>query len=362
MRVLGEFGVAAHTLAAGFHPPATLLTMFLVEISAPGGPEQLVLRRRDDLAPGPGEVLLDVEAAGVNNADLLQRAGAYPPPPGAPAWPGLEVSGRVAAVGAGVTTPVGAGVVALLDGGGYADQAVVAEAQVLPAPAGVDLADAAALPEAACTVWSTLAAARLERGEWLLVHGGSGGVGSFAVQYGRAVGARVITTAGGRERADRCLALGADVVVDHRAEDFVDAVHAATGGRGVDVVLDVVGAAYLDRNVRSLATGGRLAVIGMQKGRRAELDLGTLLTRRVTVLGTTLRSRPAAEKAAIVAGVRREVWPLVESGAIRPVVHERVPLAEARRAHEMLAAGGVFGKVLLVPGATCPAGGTMMGR
>ncbi|GGC02871.1 NAD(P)H-quinone oxidoreductase [Cellulomonas carbonis] len=347
--------------------------MFLVEISAPGGPEQLVLREAPDLRPGPGEVLLRVAAAGVNNADLLQRQGLYPPPDGAPAWPGLEVSGRVVALGAGVDDDVaragaggGAGpstdddgarwrprvgdeVVALLDGGGYADQVVVRAEQVLPVPAGVDLVDAAALPEAACTVWSTLTAARLSPGEWLLVHGGSGGVGSFAVQYGAAVGASVVTTAGGPARTERCRTLGADVVVDHRSEDFVEAVRAATDGRGADVVLDVVGAAYLDRNLRSLATGGRLAVIGMQRGRRGELDLGLLLTRRATVLGTTLRSRPPAEKAAIVAGVARDVWPLVASGAIRPVVHERVPLADAARAHEALASGDVFGKVLLVP-------------
>ncbi|MDT0166737.1 NAD(P)H-quinone oxidoreductase [Actinotalea sp. AC32] len=355
--------------------------MFLVEISAPGGPEQLALREAPDLRPGPGEVLLQVAAAGVNNADVLQRQGLYPPPAGAPAWPGLEVSGRVVALGPGVDDDAVAGtgagtgarngavsgataatdddapwrprvgdeVVALLDGGGYADQVVVRAEQVLPVPDGLDLVGAAALPEAACTVWSTLTAARLSPGEWLLVHGGSGGVGSFAVQYGAAVGASVVTTAGGPERAERCRTLGADVVVDHRTEDFVEAVRAATDGRGVDVVLDVVGAAYLDRNLRSLATGGRLAVIGMQRGRRGELDLGLLLARRATVLGTTLRSRPPAEKAAIVAGVARDVWPLVASGAIRPVVHERVPLADAARAHEALASGDVFGKVLLVP-------------
>jgi putative PIG3 family NAD(P)H quinone oxidoreductase len=340
--------------------------MRVVDAPSPGGPEALVLREVPDPVPGPGEVLVEVAAAGVNNADLLQRAGHYPPPPGAPSWPGLEVSGRVRAVGPGPAGShpwrEGEEVVALLDGGGYAERVVVAATQVLPAPAGVDLVDAAGMPEAACTVWSTLAAAGVTPegtggtvgggagGErWLLVHGGSGGVGSLAVQLGAALGMRVVATAGGPERAARCADLGAEVVVDHRAQDFVDVTLAATGGRGVDVVLDVVGAAYLGRNLEVLATGGRLAVIGMQKGRRAELDLGTLLTKRAAVLGTTLRSRPAAEKARIVQEVREHVWPLVEAGRVRPVVHARLPLERAAQAHTLLASGEVFGKVLLIP-------------
>lgn len=324
--------------------------MRVVMIDRHGGPEVLRLDEVPDPEPGPGEVLLQVAAAGVNNADLLQRAGHYPPPPDAPAWPGLEVSGRVVAVGEGVDgVATGAEVCALLGGGGYAELVVVPADQLLPVPDGVDLVDAAALPEAACTVWSTLTAARLTPGEWLLVHGGSGGVGSLAVQIGVAAGARVVTTAGGPERSARCRELGATAVVDHRSEDFVAVVREVTGGRGVDVVLDVVGAAYLERNLAALATGGRLAVIGMQKGRRAELDLGTLLAKRATVLGTTLRSRPAHEKAAIVRSVREHVWPWVDDGAVRPVVHDRLPLADARRAHEAMAAGEVFGKLLLVP-------------
>lgn len=315
----------------------------------PGGPEVLVPAEVDVQQPRSGEVLIDVAAAGVNNADLLQRAGLYPPPPGAPSWPGLEVSGVVAAAGPDSGWAPGDRVAALLDGGGYAQQVIAPGAQVLPVPDGVDLVDAAALPEAACTVWSTLTAAGLAPGQWLLVHGGSGGVGSLAVQVGAALGAHVIATAGGPARTARCRSLGARVVVDHRAEDFVAAVADATGGRGVDVVLDVVGAAYLERNLAALAVGGRLAVIGLQKGRRAELDLGTLLSRRLTVLGTTLRSRPAAEKAGIVAAVRSEVWPLVTDGRVRPVVHQRLPLTDAARAHRMLAAGEVFGKLLLVP-------------
>lgn len=323
--------------------------MLVMNSLEPGGPEVLVPSDVDVPRPRSGEVLIDVAAAGVNNADLLQRAGLYPPPAGAPSWPGLEVSGVVAAAGPDSGWAPGDRVAALLDGGGYAQQAIAPAAQVLPVPDGMDLVDAAALPEGACTVWSTLAAAGLAPGQWLLVHGGSGGVGSLAVQVGAALGAHVIATAGGPERAARCRGLGARVVVDHRAEDFVAAVADATDGRGVDVVLDVVGAAYLERNLAALAVGGRLAVIGLQKGRRAELDLGALLSRRLTVLGTTLRSRPAAEKAGIVAAVRSEVWPLVADGRVRPVVHARLPLTEAARAHRMLAAGEVFGKLLLVP-------------
>lgn len=309
----------------------------------------MTVRTRPDPVRRPGEVLVDVAAAGVNNADVLQRAGRYPPPAGAPDWLGLEVSGTVVEADAGSAHAAGDRVVALLAGGGYADRVVVPEGQVLPVPDGVGLVEAAALPEAACTVWSTFDAARLRAGDWVLVHGGSGGIGTTAVQVARALGARVVATAGGPERAERCRALGAEVAVDHRSEDFVARVREVTDGHGADVVLDVVGAAYLGRNLQALATGGRLAVIGLQKGRRAELDLGLLLARRATVLGTTLRARPAAEKAAIVAAVGRHVWPMVAEGRVRPVVHAVLPLAEAARAHRMLTAGEVFGKVLLTP-------------
>lgn len=325
--------------------------MRAVTISGPGGPENLTVSELPDQTPRADELVLDVVSAGVNRADLLQRAGSYPPPPGAPDWPGLEVAGTVARVGDGVNGwSVGDRAVALLDGGGYAEQVRVRASQVLPVPAGVDLVDAAALPEAACTVWSNVVdVGRLAAGEWLLVHGGSGGVGTIAVQVGAALGARVAVTAGGRERADRCLALGASLAVDHREEDFVDAVRTASDGRGADVILDVVGAAYLDRNVRTLATNGRLVVIGMQQGARAELDLGRLLARRASVAGTTLRARPAEEKAHIVREVLTHVWPMVEDGRVRPVVHARLRLDEAARAHELLDSGEVFGKVLLVP-------------
>ncbi|WP_265521670.1 NAD(P)H-quinone oxidoreductase [Oerskovia flava] len=325
--------------------------MRAVTISAPGGPEKLAVSTLDDQTPLPGEVVIDVVSAGVNRADLLQRAGHYPPPPGAPEWPGLEVAGTVRAVATGLTGwDVGDRVVALLDGGGYAEQVRVAATQVLPAPDGVDLVDAAALPEAVCTAWSNLVdVGRLAAGEWLLVHGGSGGVGTVATQLGAALGAHVAVTAGGPERVARCRALGAELAVDHRDEDFVAAVREASGGQGADVVLDVVGAAYLQDNVRVLATDGRLVVIGLQKGRTGELDLGALLAKRASVTGTTLRSRPAAWKARLVRDVLAHAWPLVEDGRVRPVVHARLPLDEAAEAHRLLDSGEVFGKVLLVP-------------
>ncbi len=323
--------------------------MRIIDITEPGGPDGLAERRAPDPTAERDEVVIAVAAAGVNNADLLQRRGHYAPPPGAPPWPGLEVSGTVVQAGPTASWRNGDSVVALLEGGGYAERVAVRSGQVLPLPDDVALTDGAALPEAACTVWSTLAAAGIRPGEWLLVHGGSGGVGSLAVQIGSALGCRVIATAGGPARAARCKDLGADVVVDHRSADFVATAREATDGRGVDVVLDVIGAAYLDRNLDALATGGRLAVIGLRKGRRGELDLGALLTKRATVLGTTLRSRPPAEKAAIVAAVREHVWPMVADGRVRPVIHDRLPLADAARAHELLESGEVFGKLLLIP-------------
>ena len=323
--------------------------MLIIEITEPGGPDGLASRHVPDPVAERGEVVIAVTSAGVNNADLLQRRGHYASPPGAPPWPGLEVSGTVLEAGPGVPWARGDRVAALLDGGGYAERVAVRSGQVLPAPDGVDLADAAALPEAACTVWSTLMAAGLRPGEWLLVHGGSGGVGSLAIQIAAAIGCHVLATAAGTVRAARCAGLGADAVADHLTEDFVARAREATDGRGVDVVLDVVGAAYLARNLDALATGGRLAVIGLQKGRRAELDLGVLLAKRATVLGTTLRSRPPAEKAAIVAAVREHVWPMIADGRVRPVIHDRLPLADAALAHRMLESGEVFGKLLLVP-------------
>ncbi len=328
--------------------------MRVIAIDHPGGPEVLVEATLPDPEPGPGEVVIEVAAAGVNRADLLQRQGAYPPPPGAPDTPGLECSGVIVSLGPAVTGwQVGDRVAALLDGGGYAERAVAPASQLLPVPDDLDLIDAAALPEAVCTAWSNLVmVGRLARGEVVLIHGGSGGVGTVAIQLAVALGAHVAATAGGPERVARCRALGAEIGIDHRADDLVSSIAAATSGRGADLILDVLGAGSLAANLKSLATGGRLVIIGLQQGRRAEVDLGLLLARRATVHGTTLRSRPLAEKAAIVAEVREHVWPLVGAGdaaPIHPIVHARLPLAEAGRAHELLASGAVFGKLLLIP-------------
>jgi putative PIG3 family NAD(P)H quinone oxidoreductase len=327
--------------------------MQVVEVKTPGGPEQLQVVARPDPVPGPGEVLVRVAAAGVNRADLLQREGKYPPPPGAPDWPGLEISGVVAGHGPGVdavTWPIGARVATLLPGGGYATAATVPAGLLLPVPDGTDLVDAAGLPEALLTAWTNVVdAGRLVPGEVLLVQGGSGGVGSVAVQLGAALGAHVIATAGGADRAERCRELGARTVVDHRAADVVAAVRDATGGHGADVVLDVLGAGGLATNLAALATGGRLVVIGTQRGSRGEIDLGLLMARRASVIGTTLRARPLAEKERIVADVRARAWPMLTDGRLRPVVHTRLPLDRAGDAHRLLDSGEVFGKVLLVP-------------
>lgn len=298
-----------------------------------------------DPVAGPGEVLVEVAAAGVNRADLLQLAGHYPTPPGAPAWPGLEVSGTVL-TGADGLRP-GDEVCALLPGGGWAERVAVDARHVLPVPRGVALHDAAALPEAVATVWSNLVTtARLRPGEWLLVHGGASGIGTMAVQVGRALGARVAVTAGTVAGRAAARELGAEVAIDYRTEDFSRVVREASGGHGADVVLDVVGARYLAANLDALATGGRLVVIGLQGGRRAELDLAALMARRATVAGTTLRGRGAEDKAGILAEVRERVWPLVAAGTVRPVVDRHVDWA---RAEEALAAldGAHVGKVVL---------------
>ena len=323
--------------------------MRAVVIDEPGGPEALGLREVPDLTPGPDEVVLATTAAGVNRADLMQRQGFYPPPPGASPYPGLECSGRVTAVGSAVTDwQPGDEVCALLAGGGYAEQVAAPAGQLLPLPAGVGLLDAAALPEAACTVYSCIVMyAGLARGETLLVHGGASGIGTMAIQLGRALGARVACTAGSARKLARCRELGADLAVNYRDEDFVSAVHAFTDGRGADVILDIIGAAYLPRNVTALATGGRLVVIGLQGGGTGELDLAQLLLKRATVHASTLRSRPLDEKAAIVSRVQAEVWPLVSSGQIRPVIETTLPLSEAVQAHRLMEASGHVGKILL---------------
>ena len=324
--------------------------MQAITLPSYGDPEVLTLAELDDPVAGPGEVLLDVAATAVNRADLMQRRGLYPPPPGAPAHPGLECSGTVAALGDGVAGwQVGDRVCALLSGGGYATRVAVPAGQLLPVPAGLSLVEAAALPEVACTVWSNVfQLAALQPGEVLLVHGGASGIGTMAVQLGAHAGARVFTTVGSPAKAERVLALGAERAVLYRDEDFVAVVREATGGAGADVVLDNMGAAYLPRNVEVLAVGGRLVVIGLQGGVKGELDLGALLGKRASVAATSLRARPAAEKAAIVAAVREHVWPAVAAGEVRPVVDRVLPLDDAAQAHRVLESSAHIGKIVLV--------------
>jgi putative PIG3 family NAD(P)H quinone oxidoreductase len=323
--------------------------MFAVTITEPGGPEVLAWTEVPDPTAGPDDVLIDIAASAVNRADLMQRAGRYPPPPGAPPYPGLECAGTVAQVGENVTSLApGDQVAALLAGGGYAERVAVDASLTLPVPRGVGLADAAALPEVACTVWSNVVdLAGLRAGETLLVHGGGSGIGTFAIQLAAALGARVVATARVGKHA-ALTALGAYRVVDYRNEDFVAVTREVTGGRGADVILDILGAAYLARNVEALAKDGRLAIIGLMGGRRAELDLGALLATRGRISATTLRARPLPDKARIVAGVREQVWPLVESGAVTPVIDRRLPMAQAAEAHRVVEASDHLGKVLLL--------------
>ncbi|MEU3984790.1 NAD(P)H-quinone oxidoreductase [Streptomyces sp. NPDC026672] len=324
--------------------------MHAITIPEPGGPEALVWDEVPDPVPGEGEVLVDVVASAVNRADLLQRQGFYNPPPGASPYPGLECSGRVAAVGPGVSGwAVGDEVCALLAGGGYAEKVVVPAGQLLPVPEGIDLKQAAALPEVVCTVWSNVfMISHLRPGETLLVHGGSSGIGTMAIQLAKAVGAKVAVTAGTKEKLDRCAELGADVLVNYREQDFVEEVGRATDGAGADVILDNMGAKYLDRNVQTLAVNGRLAIIGLQGGLKGELNLGVLLNKRAAVTATSLRARPLTEKAAIVAAVREHVWPLLAAGHVRPVVDRELPMSQAAEAHRVLESSDHVGKVLLI--------------
>ncbi len=335
----------------GSDPPfvTTVVVMYAITIREPGGPETLEWKEITDPEPGPGEVLVDVASSSVNRADLVQRVGSYPPPKGASEILGLECAGVIAGLGEGVTGwTVGDRVCALLAGGGYAQRVTVPAGQLLPAPHGVDLVDAGSLPEVACTVWSNVVMkAGLRRDQVLLVHGGSGGIGTCAIQIGKALGARVAATAGSEENLQLCRDLGADVAVSYRDGDFVAAVKELGGA---DVVLDNMGASYLDQNLDALAPDGHLAIIGMQGGRKGELDMGRMLVKRLTVSVLGLRGRPVegpTGKAAIVTDVRERLWPLVEDGSVRPVIAERVPMPEASRAHELLEAGGVRGKVLL---------------
>lgn len=323
--------------------------MYAITLPSFGGPEVLTWAQVPDPVPGPGEVLLEIVSTAVNRADIMQRQGFYPPPPGAPPYPGLECAGRISALGAGVTGwSVGDEVAALLGGGGYAEMVAVPAAHLLPRPAVMSLVEAGGLTEVTCTVWSNVfMIAGLRPGETLLVHGGASGIGTTAIQLAAALGARVAVTAGSAAKLESCRALGAEILINYRDEDFVEVLKAATGGRGADVILDNMGAAYLARNIEALALNGRLVIIGMQGGVKAELNIRDLLTKRGTVAATSLRARSADEKANIVAAVRENVLPLLEAGTLRIVVDRILPVQQAGEAHRIVEASEHVGKVLL---------------
>jgi putative PIG3 family NAD(P)H quinone oxidoreductase len=334
--------------------------MRAIEISTPGPPDVLRLVERPAPTPGPGDVLIEVAAAGVNRPDLMQREGRYPPPKGASDIPGLEIAGRIIALGpasesgpphsaAGRRWAVGDEVCALVSGGGYAEQCVAPGVQCLPVPDGLSLTEAAALPETYFTVWTNVfERGRLARGEWLLVHGGTSGIGTTAIQLAVARGAEVIATAGSPEKCRACEQLGVRLAVNHRTEDFAAAALETTEGRGVDVVLDIVGAPYTARNLECLARDGRLVQIGVMGGADAQISLRTILLKRLTITGSTLRARSPGEKGAIAAALEREVWPLLAARRVAPVIHGSFPLADAAAAHRALEGGAVIGKVVLV--------------
>jgi NADPH2:quinone reductase len=325
-------------------------TMEAVEIAAPGGPEALRPVRRPRPRPGPGEVLIAVAAAGVNRPDVLQRQGKYAPPPGASDLPGLEVAGRVAATGEGAADwREGDLVCALLAGGGYAEYCVAPVPQCLPIPRGLTLVEAAALPETVFTVWANVfERGALRAGHTLLVHGGASGIGTTAIQMAKARGARVLATAGTPEKCEACERLGAERAINYREEDFAAVVKDVTAGRGVDVILDMVGGDYLPRNLACLALEGRLVQIAFLRGSRVEIDLATIMLRRLTLTGSTLRARPVEEKGRIARAVRDEVWPLIEAGRVRPVIHATFPLAQAGDAHRLMESDAHIGKIVLV--------------
>lgn len=326
--------------------------MRAIEITGAGGPEVLRPTQRPQPQPSAGELLIRVAASGVNRPDVLQRKGLYPPPPGASDLPGLEVAGTVAAgapedlESAGVA--LGDRVCALVAGGGYAQWCVAPVGQVLPVPHGLGDVEAASLPETFFTVWQNVfEIAALQAGEWLLVHGGTSGIGVAAIQLARARGAHVVATAGSADKCAACLQLGADVAVDYRQQDFVHEALAATGGRGVDVVLDMVAGDYVARELRCLADDGRLAIIAVQGGTKSEIEAGIVLRKRLAITGSTLRARPAAYKAALARALRAQVWPLIEAGAVRPVVHRAMPADEAAAAHALMESGTHVGKIVL---------------
>ncbi|XP_010538691.1 PREDICTED: quinone oxidoreductase PIG3 [Tarenaya hassleriana] len=325
--------------------------MKAIVISSPGGPEVLQLREVEDPEPRDDEVLIRVQATALNRADTLQRSGSYAPPPGTSPYPGLECSGTVESVGRNVSRwKVGDQVCALLTGGGYAEKVAVPAGQVLPVPVGVSLKDAVAFPEVACTVWSTVfMMGRLAAGESFLVHGGSSGIGTFAIQMAKHRGAKVFATAGNEEKLAVCKDLGAEVCINYKTEDFVARVKAETDGKGVDVILDCVGAPYLQRNLDSLNFDGRLCIIGLMGGAVAEIKLSSLLPKRLTVLGAALRPRSRENKARVVAEVEKNVWPAIEAGKVKPIIHASFPLSEAAEAHKLMETSNHIGKILLLP-------------
>ncbi len=322
--------------------------MIAIEISEPGGPEVLRAVERPIPEPGPGEVLVRVEAAGVNRPDIMQRLGKYPPPPGASDIPGLEIAGVVERVSGAGRWRVGDRVCALVAGGGYAEYCVAPAVQCLPIPAGMEALAAAAIPETYFTVWTNLFQdGRLQPGEHVLVHGGAGGIGSTAIQLARALGCTVYATAGSEEKRRVCERIGASVAINYRERDFVEGVMSATGGRGVDVVLDVMGGDYLPRNIRCLRHRGRLVQVGLIGGSKGELDLGAVLRKHLTIMGSTLRPRSPEEKGAIARELEARVWPLLERGEVAPIVHATFPLAGASEAHRLLESGRAMGKLVL---------------
>ena len=322
-------------------------TMTAIAISRPGGPDVLVAEQRPLPQPGPGEILVKVAAAGVNRPDISQREGRYPPPPGASDLPGLEIAGEIVGLGAGVTAwTLGDHVCALAHGGGYADYCVVHESHALPVPKGLSMVEAAALPETFFTVWvNVFDMAGLKAGEWLLIHGGSSGIGTTAIMLAKAFGAKVIVTAGSDEKCDACLKLGADAAINYKTTDFVPAVKEITGGHGADVILDMVGGPYVERNHQCAAMDGRVTQIAMMQG--SKVDLRFMSQRRIRHMGSTLRPRTVPQQAAIAAALREKVWPLIEAGQIRPVMDSTFALADAAKAHARLESSQHIGKVVL---------------
>ena len=325
------------------------LEMTVVEIAAPGGPEQLKVAKRPVPNPGDEEVLVKVAAAGVNRPDVMQRQGRYPPPAGASDLPGLEIAGEIAALGAKVSgLSIGDKVAALLPGGGYASYVIAAAPLCLPVPSGISMVEAAAIPETFFTVWTNLFdRGRCKAGDTVLIHGGTSGIGTTAIQLAAAWGARVFATAGSEEKARACERLGAVRGINYRTEDFVEVMRAESGGKGVDVTLDMVAGSYVARNLEIAALEGRVVVISLLGGTRAEINLGLILTKRLTLTGSTLRSRTVAQKAEVADAVRRNVWPLLTAGRVRPVIHATFPLAEAGEAHRLMETSNHIGKIVL---------------